>query len=173
MASDTGWEGYTPPSLYRAFRELAEQLSPEVVLVNYAYWATLVPGLRPAQAVRLVDMTELGRNPSRIIPAIRDWLDGHGPQPARFVGEPVWPGRSAAEAAESVRHEALLNLAFADTPAFRLVCPYDTGALDAGVIEHARTTHPAVVELTKLSANRSLNRWRKCGIAVAKGGVAH
>jgi len=43
-------------------------------------------------------------------------------------------------------HEALLNVAFADTPAFWLVCPYDTDALDRGVVESARRTHPAVVE---------------------------
>lgn len=56
---DTGWEGYTPPTLFRAFRSLARSLSPDVVLVNYGYWATLAQGLEPAESVRLVDMIDL------------------------------------------------------------------------------------------------------------------
>jgi anti-sigma regulatory factor (Ser/Thr protein kinase) len=110
-----------------------------------------VPGLRLellrerfGEAVRYVDMTELGRNPGRIIPAVRDWLDGHGDGPARFVGEPIWPGRSAPEAAEGLRHEALLNLAFAGDPV-SILCPYDTAALNADVVEDAALTHPQLV----------------------------
>jgi anti-sigma regulatory factor (Ser/Thr protein kinase) len=99
---------------------------------------------RFGEAVRLVDMTELGRNPSRIIPELREWLDGHGQGPARFVGEPMWPGRSAAEAAEGRRHEALLNLAFADD-SVAMLCPYDTARLDAAVVEDAGLTHPQLV----------------------------
>lgn len=95
-------------------------------------------------SARYVDMTELGRNPSRIIPAVRDWLDGHGGRTVRFVGEPIWPGRSASEAAEGLRHEALLNLAFADDPV-AILCPYDLGALDPGVVADAELTHPLLV----------------------------
>jgi anti-sigma regulatory factor (Ser/Thr protein kinase) len=99
---------------------------------------------RFGEAVRLVDMAELGRNPSRIIPAVRDWLDGHGQISARYVGEPIWPGRSAAEAAEGLRHEALLNLAFAgDTVS--ILCPYDTTNLDPGVVDDAGLTHPQLM----------------------------
>jgi anti-sigma regulatory factor (Ser/Thr protein kinase) len=47
---------------------------------------------------------------------------------------------------ECQRHESLLNLAFADGPPFRLLCPYDTGALPPAVIDQARRTHPLVVE---------------------------
>jgi anti-sigma regulatory factor (Ser/Thr protein kinase) len=106
-----------------------------------------VPGPRLAllrerfgEAVRYVDMTELGLNPSRIIPAVRDWLDLYDGRTARFVGEPIWPGRSACESAEGLRHEALLNLAFAEDPV-AILCPYDTSALDAGVIADAELTH--------------------------------
>lgn len=59
LAYGTGWEGYTPPSLYRTFRSLAATLSPDVVLVNYGYWATLAQALEPAHTVRLVDMVDL------------------------------------------------------------------------------------------------------------------
>jgi anti-sigma regulatory factor (Ser/Thr protein kinase) len=99
---------------------------------------------RFGEAVRLEDMSELGRNPSRIIPAVRDWLDGHGPRPARFVGEPIWPGRSACEAAEGLRHEALLNLAFAGD-LVSILCPYDAARLDPEVVDDAGLTHPLLV----------------------------
>ena len=56
------------------------------------------------------------------------------------------PERTASELVECQRHESLLDLAFADTPGFWLLCPYDTGALDPAVIESARRTHPSVVE---------------------------
>ncbi len=55
----TGWEGCTPPSLYRTFRALAATLAPDVVLINYGYWATLAQGLEPRRTVRLVDMHDL------------------------------------------------------------------------------------------------------------------
>ncbi len=58
-------------------------------------------------------MAELGRNPARIIPEVQAFTDKHPGQRVRFVGEPIWPGRSAAEICEATRHEALLNLAFA------------------------------------------------------------
>src|SRR5690606_18971591 len=49
-----------------------------------------------AEAVRLLDMREAGRNPGRIIPGVlRAFADalpaGHR---ARIVGEPVWAGRT-------------------------------------------------------------------------------
>jgi anti-sigma regulatory factor (Ser/Thr protein kinase) len=99
---------------------------------------------RYGEAVRYVDMTRLGRNPSRIIPAVREWLEGHGNRAARFVGEPIWPGRSAREAAEGLRHEALLNLAFAGDE-LAILCPYDASALDADVVADAELTHPLLV----------------------------
>src|SRR4029079_4199132 len=66
--------------------------------------------------------------------------------PARGVGrgEPVGPGRSEAELVECSRHESLLNLAFDGGRPWRLLCPYDTGALAAGVVAEARRTHPYV-----------------------------
>jgi anti-sigma regulatory factor (Ser/Thr protein kinase) len=94
--------------------------------------------------VRFVDMTELGRNPSRIIPAVRDWVETLDGRAARFVGEPIWPGRRASEAAEGLRHEALLNLAFAHD-AVTILCPYDVSALDPGVVADAQLTHPLLV----------------------------
>jgi anti-sigma regulatory factor (Ser/Thr protein kinase) len=94
--------------------------------------------------VRFVDMHELGRNPARIIPVwqafISEQTGEHGDPLG--IGEPVWPGRNAAELDECERHEALLNLAFDDGPGWRLLCPYDLDGLDEAVIETARHTHP-------------------------------
>lgn len=96
------------------------------------------------ERVRFLDMEELGRNPGRIISAWRDFLDASSGRRIRGVGEPVWAGRSDAEVQECERHEALLNLAFADSLPWTLMCPYDTSRLDAGVLRSAEHTHPLV-----------------------------
>ena len=81
--------------------------------------------------VRLVDIGRIGRNPARIIPLWREFVDDHSVagRPVRGIGEPVWPGRSEAELIECQHTESLLNAAFADEPAWQLLCPYDSGAL--------------------------------------------
>lgn len=90
--------------------------------------------------VTVADMAELGHNPARIIPEVRAFVDKHPGQRVRFVGEPVWPGRSAAAICEATRHEALLNLAFAHAPA-TILCPYDVLGLPDPVLAAARRTH--------------------------------
>lgn len=102
----------------------------------------------PADRLTLIDMSVIGVNPARIIPAWRDLADAAVAAGAPFlgVGEPVWKGRTAPELDECHRHEALINVAFADDPAWRLVCPYDLDGLDAAVIDDARSTHPTVVD---------------------------
>lgn len=97
-----------------------------------------------ADAVVFADMLELGRNPSRILPAWREFVDDHTAdgRGLRGVGEPVWPGRTGAELEECFMHEALLNSAFADAADFWLVCPYDASELAPDVIEGAGATHP-------------------------------
>ncbi len=103
-----------------------------------------------SDAVRFVDMEALGRNPARIIPAWREFVGDRraSARPVRGIGEPIWPGRSPAEVVECHHHESLLNLAFADTPAFWLLCPYDTVALDPAVVREARATHPLITDGT-------------------------
>jgi MEDS: MEthanogen/methylotroph, DcmR Sensory domain/Histidine kinase-like ATPase domain len=96
--------------------------------------------------VHFLDMAQVGRNPARLIPAWRDFVDGYGgDSPVRGVGEPVWAGRSAAELVECRHHEALLNLAFGDGPPWWLLCPYDVSALPPAVVRDARSTHPGVL----------------------------
>ena len=102
---------------------------------------------RDARAVRFADMAEVGDNPARIIPAWRDFVAEHAGRgrPFRGIGEPINPHRRPAELVECQRHESLLNLAFADAPAWSLLCPYDTVALAPAVIEEARRSHRYVV----------------------------
>jgi anti-sigma regulatory factor (Ser/Thr protein kinase) len=99
-----------------------------------------------AAAVEFVDMRGLGGNPGRIIPAWREFVATHRDGAIRGIGEPIWPGRSAEELVESQLHEALLNLAFADTDNFRLLCPYDRSALGEAVVREACCSHPSVVD---------------------------
>ena len=100
-----------------------------------------------AAGVRFADMADVGANPAQIIPAWRAFIDEHadGGRPLRGVGEPIDASRDAVTLTECHRHEALLNLAFADIPGFWLVCPYDTTALPEDVIHEAARTHPVVV----------------------------
>lgn len=97
-----------------------------------------------ASTVRFADMEAVGRNPARIIPVWEEFIRHHGRNGgARGIGEPIWAGQTPEELAEAQRHESLLNLAFAGTPA-RILCPYDTSALAPAVIEEARRSHPYV-----------------------------
>src|SRR4051794_37489331 len=118
---------------------------PVFVVLNAEKIARLREALgEDAHRVLFADMAEVGANPARIIAAWHDFVDAHGAsgRPIRGIGEPIWAGRSDSELAECHRHEELLNLAFADTPAFRLLCPYDVSALDPSVVEEAERTHP-------------------------------
>jgi anti-sigma regulatory factor (Ser/Thr protein kinase) len=128
-------------------REGAEAGEPALVAVARRRAEDLKGALGDAaERVRFVDMEELGRNPARIIPAWQGFLDEHGgrDRPVRGIGEPVWPGRDAEEIDECQRHEALLNHAFWQGPAWRLLCPYDSNALGDRVLEAARSTHAVV-----------------------------
>ncbi|MGW6983803.1 anti-sigma factor RsbA family regulatory protein [Streptomyces sp. NPDC054932] len=98
-----------------------------------------------AAGVTWTDMTQLGRNPGRILAALQDFADRDPDRPARIVGEPIWPGRSQAEVVEATRHEALINTAFAGRQA-TILCPYDVIGLSAEVVSDARRTHPTLIE---------------------------
>jgi anti-sigma regulatory factor (Ser/Thr protein kinase) len=98
-----------------------------------------------ADAVAFADMAAVGSNPARIIPAWRAFVDAHPDRRVRGIGEPIWAQRSAAELVECQRHEALLNLAFANAAGFTLLCPYDVDALSPAVIEEAQHSHPVLV----------------------------
>ena len=99
-----------------------------------------------AEQVHMVDMTEAGRNPGRIIAGVlRSFADEHQDRHVRIIGEPVWPGRTDAEYPACAQHEALINAAFEERDA-TIVCPYDASGLDAVALKDARATHPLVCD---------------------------
>ena len=127
-------------------REAVASREPTLVVLSARKNEILQRRFNPdSDEVLFADMAEVGSNPARIIPAWHDFLARYsGPsRRLRGIGEPIWAGRSEAETAECQRHEALLNVAFAD-PSFWLLCPYDTSALPESVIDEARRTHPFV-----------------------------
>jgi anti-sigma regulatory factor (Ser/Thr protein kinase) len=137
-------------------REGVARREPVLVVVG----ARKIEGLRErlggdADAVEFADMADVGHNPARIIPAWRRFVEDRPPGVgARGVGEPIYPSRTASELVECQRHEALLNLAFAGSGAWSLVCPYDTTALPPEVVEEALRTHPIVHETGTSTAYR-------------------
>lgn len=101
-------------------------------------------GSDAARHVSFVDTGALGRNPGRLIPAWHDWIaksvsDG---LPVRGISESPWGTASPAERGELRYHEWLLNLTFAASPAWWLLCPYDVTTVEAAALESARLCHP-------------------------------
>jgi anti-sigma regulatory factor (Ser/Thr protein kinase) len=98
-----------------------------------------------AAAVHMVDMWRAGRNPGRIIPGVlAAFADAFpGTRHVRLIGEPIWPGRSSREYPACVKHEALINLAFAGRRV-TILCPYDVNRLDPAVVTDAKFTHPVL-----------------------------
>lgn len=135
--------GRTVPFL----REALEGGEPALVAVSRLRIDALRDELgSDGEQVQFDDMEALGSNPARIIPFWHRFLEERGglDRPIRGIGEPVWPGRSAAEIDECQRHESLLNYAFWDGPAWRLLCPYDSSELEDEVLEAAHGSHAIV-----------------------------
>ncbi|MEV7004870.1 sensor histidine kinase [Streptosporangium sp. NPDC051022] len=94
--------------------------------------------------VVFMDASALGRNPARLIPAWQRWISeraGEG-RPVRGIGETDWNGRGAAEIEELRYHEWLLNLAFTGSPAWWLLCPYDTDTITPEAMRAINRCHP-------------------------------
>ncbi|MEV6638924.1 anti-sigma factor RsbA family regulatory protein [Amycolatopsis sp. NPDC051371] len=99
-----------------------------------------------AENVRLLDMTDAGRNPGRIIPRVlRAFADAHPDGPVRIIGEPIWAERSDVEYPACVQHEALINLAFTGRD-LTILCPYDVSRLDPAALADAEATHPVLID---------------------------
>ena len=97
-----------------------------------------------AHRVNWSDTAQVGANPARIIPVLRAFADAHAGRPVRFLQELAWAARTSAEQCEAIRHEALINLAFAAAPV-RVLCSYDGAQLDPAIIRSAMSTHPVFV----------------------------
>jgi anti-sigma regulatory factor (Ser/Thr protein kinase) len=159
-------EGFVHPALFYSGRE--EYLAGTVPFIRAGLAAdepvaVSVPGpnvalLRralgaDADGVRFMDMTEVGRNPGRIIPGVlRAFADAHSGRRVRIIGEPIWPARSHVEYPACAQHEALINLAFAGRPV-TILCPYDATGLAPAVLADARVTHPVLIERGRQAAS--------------------
>ncbi|MFB4276961.1 MULTISPECIES: anti-sigma factor RsbA family regulatory protein [unclassified Nonomuraea] len=122
---------------------------PVAVAVPGANLALIAAALgRAAGDVLLLDMTEAGRNPGRIIPGVlRAFADRHPDHHVRIIGEPIWPGRTATEYPACAQHEALINLSFTGRRV-TILCPYDAVNLTAEVIGEAARTHPVLRDVS-------------------------
>jgi anti-sigma regulatory factor (Ser/Thr protein kinase) len=139
---------YRQPAQYRSavlgfVRDGLTKSEPVLVAVPSAAADVIRGSLDDQPEVAFADMGQLGRNPGRIIPALWDFVDRHAGRPVRFVSEPVWPGRSAAEIRAAVTHEAMVNLAFA-AASVSVLCPYDVSRLAPAVTASAARTHPVL-----------------------------
>lgn len=95
--------------------------------------------------VRMVDITEVARNPSRFMAMEGAFVDEYPEQRVRIVSQIAWPGRTDEEFVACTEHEALVNEAMDAYPATSL-CLYDASRLDTDVLADARATHPLLWE---------------------------
>lgn len=99
-----------------------------------------------ADEVVLINMSEAGANPWRIIPGVKGaFAETHPDRRVRMIGEPIWPGRTDYEYPACVQHEALINYAFVGRQA-TILCPYDVDRLDDQMVADARATHPTILD---------------------------
>jgi anti-sigma regulatory factor (Ser/Thr protein kinase) len=110
----------------------------ELALLAGWLWRTC-DGL-PA-GLRLVDITEVARNPSRFLTMASSFAAEYPDQRVRVVSEVVWPGRSVDECLACAQHEALINADLAGDEITQL-CLYDGNRLDDHALADARATHP-------------------------------
>jgi anti-sigma regulatory factor (Ser/Thr protein kinase) len=94
--------------------------------------------------VMWADINLTGGNPGRIISFIHAFAATHTGRPVRCLQGLAWAARTVAEQGEAIRHEALINRAFAAIPV-RTLCTYDSARLDPGIIRGATATHPVLI----------------------------
>jgi anti-sigma regulatory factor (Ser/Thr protein kinase) len=133
---------------------------PVFIAVPSAHWQVLgqppFGDMSDGAAVTLADMEERGRNPARIISAIREFADLYPGRAVRYVGEPLWPSRTLPEQEEIARLEALLNVAFPDGRV-AMMCAYNASTLPSSAISAARQCHPSVLSGGEERSNPAFN----------------
>jgi anti-sigma regulatory factor (Ser/Thr protein kinase) len=131
-------------SLARFISEGLDKAQPVFVAVPRHKLASLRGALGDTTAdVTMTDITELGRNPARVLAAEIAFAERHRHQHVRMIAEPLWAGRTAVEYPACIQHEALANIAFAGSDVTGL-CPYDASRLDDSVLADVRVTHPQI-----------------------------
>lgn len=133
-----------------------EAEEPVLVAVQAANVAALRESLNgEADGVELCRVEEWYETAARTRSKFAAWVSEHANGGrVRLVGEPPWLLQSAAGVREWARHESVLNVAFADLP-LSSICPYDSRALPAQIIEYAEHTHPVLRAPDGVSASAS------------------
>ncbi|MEV6960224.1 anti-sigma factor RsbA family regulatory protein [Streptomyces sp. NPDC051207] len=158
MSTVTTHEAFVHPALFYRTEQEYTQRTVAFLRAGLAHGepvAVAVPGPNlelikaglgaDAEGIVFLDMTEVGRNPGRIIPKVlRGFADAHPEGRVRIIGEPIWAGRSEVEYPACAQHEALINAAF-EGRAVTILCPYDETRLDETVIADAKVTHPILI----------------------------
>jgi len=142
---------YTDAASYRSgcldfVRAGLEQDEPVLVAVPQPGLGLLRSALSEAESarVRTADMAQAGRNPGRIIGTVLTaFVREHAGQRVRIIGEPIWAGRSDHEYPACAEHEALINVALGEAPAY-ILCPYDVRRLGREWLTDATRTHPTL-----------------------------
>jgi anti-sigma regulatory factor (Ser/Thr protein kinase) len=116
-----------------------------VALPDGLGWQVQAAAGAAGRRLTVADMNELGRNPARITLALGTFASQHAGQRIRIVTEPLWRGRSDAETAEVMKHEALVQLAVGPAHA-EIMCPYNAAELGPELIDGARHAHPEIFE---------------------------
>jgi glycerate dehydrogenase len=117
--------------------------------------------------VRTADMAVAGRNPGRIIGSVLTaFVREHGGRRVRIVGEPIWAGRTPDEYPACAEHEALINVALRDAPAY-VLCPYDVTRLDRAVLTDPSAADLRLVAVCATGVDRvDLDAARERGLCV-------
>jgi anti-sigma regulatory factor (Ser/Thr protein kinase) len=132
-------------------RQGLERDEPVLVAVPGANLELLRGALTADEASRVLmrDMSVAGRNPGRIIGTVLcAFVAEHPGRRVRIVGEPIWAGRTDEEYPACAEHEALINVALGEAPAY-IRCPYDTTALPSSILTDATRTHPMLASGTE------------------------
>jgi len=95
-----------------------------------------------AARVDFRDSSEWYRSPGEAFNGYAGYVESCT-RPLRVIGEPVWPVGAESAVREWAKYESVLNVAFADAPAW-IVCPYDEASLPDAILDHARHTHPTL-----------------------------
>jgi anti-sigma regulatory factor (Ser/Thr protein kinase) len=128
-----------------AYAELARAEGATVLVCAPEERSQVLRGALPADGtVTFLDPAALGRNPGLLIGAWQEWIGQQAREGRAVCGlsEARWAGRSAEQLSEMRYREWLLNLAFAQSPAWSLLCPFDTAGQLAGDVLAMARCHP-------------------------------
>jgi anti-sigma regulatory factor (Ser/Thr protein kinase) len=113
----------------------------------------LYPSGELPDEVRLIDVTEVARNPTRFMAMEGSFVDEFPDRRVRIVSQIAWPGRTDEEYVACLQHEALVN-DMMDGYQVSSLCLYDATQLGGDVLADVRATHPMLWKCGALQRSR-------------------